>query len=68
MTNFKITVGYRAVINFDIKAENEADAKKIALEKLHPIRDKFNTRFSSLQGDTYNAYGALDMDNTWNML
>lgn len=32
MTNYQITIGYRAVITVDVKAKSEAEAKKKAIE------------------------------------
>lgn len=32
-TNYQVTIGYKAVLTMDVKAENEEDAKKLAIEE-----------------------------------
>lgn len=68
MTNYQITIGYKAVITVDVKAENEKDAKEIALADFSNAKDKMFKRQSvNLQDDNYKADGIIDMDATWNM-
>ena len=61
MTNYDITIGYRAVITVGIKANSEQEAKEKA-------RNKMLNGKVSLADDTYQVHGILDMDETWNML
>ena len=70
MTNYQVTIGYKAVINIDVKADSEEKARELALEI---FRDKerqkwYNTKNVNLQDDTFSDYGVLDMDETWNQL
>lgn len=67
MKNYQITIGYKAVITVNLKAENEADAKEKALEKFADAKDKIFKRGIELEDDNYKADGCLDMDATWNM-
>lgn len=65
--NYQITIGYKAVITVDVKADNEEEAKEIALSKFHKQKNKIFSSSVHIQDDNYNAYGILDMDATWNM-
>lgn len=67
MTNYQITIGYKAVICVDVKALNEEDAKQIALEKFKSAKEKAFSRTVTLQDDNYDAHGCIDVDATWNM-
>jgi hypothetical protein len=68
-TNYQITIGYKAVICVDVVAENEKDAKEIALADFkHAMEKAFKTRNVHLQDEYYKADGILDMDATWNAL
>lgn len=40
MTNYQVTIGYKACISVNIKANNEADAKRIAVEMMSNQKDK----------------------------
>lgn len=64
-TEFQITVGYKAVVNFIIKAENEDEAKKIILER---IKNDGIYLDSEIQDENYAADGVLNMDRTYNEL
>ena len=67
--NYQVTIGYTAVISIDIKADDETLAKKQALEIFKKARDKMiGVSHISLNDDSYNAYGILNMDETWNKL
>jgi len=63
-TNYQVTIGYKAVVSVNVKASNEDEAKKIALEEFEKYRH-FGSK-CDIQNDTYDAYGILDMDKTWN--
>ena len=65
-TNYQLTIGYKAVICVNIKAENEEQAKKLALEEFEKYRNFGNK--CDIQDDLFNVYGVLDMDKTWNEL
>lgn len=66
-TKYSVTIGYKAVISLNVRAENEEDAKKIALEKFKKQKEKLtDTGPLSIEDDSFGAYGVLDMDKTWN--
>lgn len=67
MKNYQITIGYRAVIQIDVKAETEAEAKKKALDKFAKQRDKIGCKDVHLADDNYKADGIVDQDATWLM-
>ena len=66
LTNYQITIGYKAVVVIDLNAGNEDDAKKIGLETFETNRKRF-CRFD-VQDDSYDVHGILNMDETWNKL
>lgn len=61
-TEYQITVGYKAIVCFTIKAENEEEAKKIILER---VKEEGIYKDSELEDETYGAYGVLNLDRTW---
>lgn len=63
-TEFQVTVGYKAIVTFTVKAETELDAKKIILEK---VKDK-GIYDGNIEDETYDADGILNLDRTWNAL
>lgn len=68
MTNYQVTIGYKAVVCVDVKADNEKEAKEIAIKMFSKEKNKaFKTQKVALQDDNYNADGCLDMDATWHM-
>lgn len=68
MKNYQVTIGYRAVVCVDVKAENEKGAKETAVEIFKQQKDKiYRKRGIELQDDNFKADGILDMDATWNM-
>ena len=68
MTNYQITIGYKAVICADVRAENEEQAKEIALKQLQNFRAGANKGKLNLQDDTYTVAGVLDMDASWGQI
>lgn len=66
--NFQCTVGYKAVICIDVKAENEAEAKQLALKEMGKLQDRAYTGKVILQDDNYKIDGILNMDETWKLL
>lgn len=38
LTNYQVTIGYKAVLAVTVKAENEEEAKKKGLEEFEPYR------------------------------
>ncbi len=69
MTEYQVTIGYKAVINISVKAESEDDARDMATAIMSDQRDKmFKKRGVELQDDSFAAYGVLNMDETWNMV
>lgn len=67
MKNYKVTIGYKAVICVNIKAKDEKDAKDLAVRKLTNQKNKMFKNGIELQDDNFKADGCLDMDATWNM-
>jgi len=67
MTNYQITIGYKAVICVHVKASDEKEAKDIAVKKFAKKKDKMFGNGIELQDDSFKADGCLDMDATWNM-
>lgn len=68
MAKYQITIGYKAVIVVYATAENEADAKKLAIEKFAKKKDKMFSNGIELQDDNYKADGVLNMSDTWDMI
>jgi len=69
MTNYQITIGYKSILTIDVKAENEADAKKIALDKMKTVQTRISgVKNVNLNDDNYKVDGIINMDETWNML
>ena len=67
MTNYQITIGYKAILTIDVKAENEKEAKEIAMDRMKTVLVKIGgTKGVALQDDNFKADGILDMDATWN--
>lgn len=67
MKNYQITIGYKAVICVNIKADNEEEAKETAIEKFAAQKSKIFKNGIELQDDNFKADGILDMDATYNM-
>jgi hypothetical protein len=70
MTNYQITIGYKAVICIDVKANSEEEAKEKATELFNnTVRTKpYQNPKVTMQDDTFKVDGICDMDRTWNML
>lgn len=65
-TNYQVTIGYRAVLQVPIKAENIEEAKALALKEFEPYRH-FGNKIE-ISDDSFRVDGILDMDSTYNML
>lgn len=69
MTEYQVTIGYQGVICTTVKANSEAGAKELAIERFKKVKEKaFNSSKLDIQDDSFAAYGILDMDNTWNLI
>jgi len=68
MTNFDITIGYKAVFSVSVKANTEEEAKQQAINEFVKNRNKMIVGKVTLQDDNFKVHGVLDMDETWNML
>lgn len=66
-TNYNITIGYKAVTSVNVKATNEEEAKKEALEIFKFNKDKMFKSSLILEDESFKADGCLNMDETWNM-
>lgn len=69
-TNYQVTIGYKAVICIDVKANSEEEARQEAIEIFIDKERKkwYKTRNVHLQDDTFGDHGIVDMDETWNQL
>lgn len=65
-TNYQVTIGYKAVLTMDVKAENEEEAKKLAIEEFNDYR-YFGNKLV-LHDDSYGPHGIVNLDKTWNQL
>lgn len=69
MTNYEVTIGYRAVIIVSAKAENEEDAKEKAIETFEKARERLSdSKGIHIQTDRYAADGIVNLDETWNSI
>lgn len=68
MTNYEVTIGYKAVISINVKAESEEDAKVMAVDIMRQRRDKMPNYKCFIQDDNFEADGIINMDATWNQL
>lgn len=69
MINYRVTIGYKAIISIDVKAEDEEAAKLKAIELFKKQKDKpYKRQDMYLQDDSFNACGIENVDETWNML
>ena len=68
MTNFDITIGYKAVFSVSVKANTEEQAKQQAINEFVKNRNKMIVGKVTLQDDNFKVHGVLDVDETWNML
>ena len=68
MTNFDITIGYKAVFSVSVKANTEEEAKQQAINEFVKNRNKMIVGKVTLQDDNFKVHGVLDVDETWNML
>jgi hypothetical protein len=66
MINYQATIGYKAIITIQVKAENEKEAKEMALEIMKQQRDKISNRKVHLEDDNFKVDGILNLDETWN--
>ena len=68
-SEFEVTIGYKSVVTVNVKAENEEQAKKMAIDLFNKDRNKwYATKNIQLQDDTFGAYGVTNMDKTWTQL
>ena len=65
-TNYQVTIGYKAVLSVSVKAENEDEAKKAAIEEFEKYRH-FGNKIN-LEDDSFGPYGICNMDKTWHSL
>ena len=61
MKNYQVTIGYKAVIVVNVKADNESTAKSKAIQKLTDNKDKMFVKGIELQDDNYKADGVLGL-------
>lgn len=64
--NYQITIGYRAVVQVDVKADSEEEAKKKAIDYFEGYRHFGNK--AHIADDNYAAHGAVDYTETWDMV
>ncbi len=69
MTNYQITVGFKACISIDVKADSEKEAKEVAMVKMGKAIDAIRKiKGVDVNDCNYKVDGVLDMDATWNMV
>ena len=69
MKIYQITIGYKAVISVELKADNEEDAKEKGIKMFEKKRDQiFSDHRISLSDDRCNVDGIIDMSATYYML
>jgi hypothetical protein len=68
-TEYQVMIGYKAVITIDVKSDSEEEAKRRSIEIFKTQKDKmYRGRDINLEDDSFNAYGIVNMDETWNLL
>jgi 2-methylaconitate cis-trans-isomerase PrpF len=68
MTEYQITIGYRAIVTITVKADDEDAAKNIALKIMEKQKKKMISAKVNIENDNYKCDGILDMDGTWNSI
>ncbi|HJV19302.1 MAG TPA: hypothetical protein VJ499_04920 [Flavisolibacter sp.] len=69
MTNYEVTIGYRAVISINVNAENEQESKQKAIEIFEKGRGRLSgSKGINIQDDRFDADGIVNMDETWNSI
>jgi len=69
MTNYQVTIGYRAVISISVMADNEDEARIKAKEIFEKEKQKLvNSSKINIEDNRFEADGVLNMDETWKML
>lgn len=64
-TNYQVTIGYKAVITFDVEAKDEFEARELAMEE---FKEKSFGDGSTIQDDNFAVHGILNLDKTYKML
>ena len=67
-TEYQVTIGYKAVLTVAVKADSEQEAKKIGVDVFSNDRQKMFKGKCTLEDDSFEAHGVLNMDKTWNNL
>ena len=67
-TNYDVTIGYRAVITAQVKAESEEEVQELALKEMQKFRSNTNKGNLQLSDDTVEVAGILNLDKSWNIL
>lgn len=71
MKNYEVTIGYKAVIQVNLKAVDEEDARdKAVIELLKEQKKWFRNKGSkcTLADDNIKAAGCINQDLSWNTL
>jgi hypothetical protein len=69
MDTYQVTIGYRAVIQISVDADNETEAKEIALAEMELVNNRIaRKQCVELCDSTYGADGAVNMTKTWDMV
>lgn len=68
MPKYQVTIGYKAVISIEVKAETENEAKDKALKIMKSAREKIRSSNLNIEDDSFKADGILNMDETWGIL
>lgn len=65
-TDFQVTIGYKAVLTVNVKADTEEEAKTKSMKEFENYRH-FGKNIN-IEDDNYKTQGVLNMTETWNML
>lgn len=60
-----MTIGYKAVITFDVEAKDENEAREIVMEE---FKTKSFGEGSDISDDNFAIHGVLNLDKTYKML
>lgn len=67
-THYCLTVGYKAVLSINVKADSIEEAKKLGLEEMKKVQKRISNNKTDLQDDNFKIDGVVDMDASWNIL
>lgn len=66
--NYRVTIGYRAVISVDVTASSEEEAKALAMQDFEKNKERWFKKNIVLEDDNFGPYGVCNTDKTWSTL